>query len=189
MSSLNVAPVQCRVNAHAVNGDTDQPAVSVASSRKAADYTIEQCRAVASRAFSIACSAAGMSQRAAADSAGVSRNLAQWWADPEHPRTVPVGRLLIMAETSRRGRDVALSTLTAILSHVQHATHPLDRPRVLRDLVDDVHAEVGELACEWRAAIADGEVTAAERESLARRVNDVQRVLAGLMAELEVDRG
>lgn len=165
--------------------DNEPPSSSkVASSRKAADYTIAQCKAVASRTFGIALGAAGLSQRAAANACGVSRNLVTWWADPDHSRTIPLGRLLIMAETSRRGRDVALSVLTAALSHIQHVTHITDRPLDLHALIDDLHAEVGEVAAVWRAAKADGIIDADERRTLAARLADVERVIAWLRHEL-----
>jgi hypothetical protein len=50
--------------------------------------------------------------------------------------------------------------------------------------VDDLYAEVGDVAAEWRAANRDGVITAEEREVLAREVSDVERVLAGLRREL-----
>jgi len=186
----NVATIRDECNANHAGKDTTQvPGPSVAKPRRAADYTVAQCKSVASRAFAIALGAAGMSQRAAADAAGVSRNLATWWGDADHPRTVPLGRLLAMAESSRRGRDVALATLTAALSHVQHATHITDRSRTLRDLMDDLHAEVGDVAAEWRAAMFDGTIDAEERKSLSEKLADVEMVLASLRHELAMEEG
>lgn len=181
----NVATIRAECNAGHGQQDTDSASgPSVAKPRRAADYTVAQCKTVASRAFAIAMAAAGMSQRAAADAAGVSRNLATWWSDADHPRTVPLGRLLTMAESSRRGRDVAMATLTAALSHVQHVSHITDRSRTLRDLMDDLHAEVGDVAAEWRAAMFDGAIDSEERRSLSEKLADVEMVLASLRHEL-----
>lgn len=182
----NIATIESARNTeHTIEDTAPSAGPSVAKPRRAADYTIAQCRGVASRAFSIALAAAGMSQRAAADAAGVSRNLATWWSDVDHPRTVPLGRLLTMAESSRRGRDVAMATLTAALSHVQHASHITDRPRGLSDLMDDLHAEIGELAVEYRAANVDGVIDDDERKRLKAGLVDIERVIASLRRDLE----
>ncbi len=184
----NVATICGEVN-HTDQDDTSGPRPSVASARRAADYTIAQARGTASTLVSVAFAAVGMSYRAAADGCGVARNLAQWWGDQEHPRTIPLGRILALASTSRRGREAAIAILTGALSHVQALDVGIVPARDLRGLVDDIHAEVGELACEWRAAMRDGVVDASERKVLAREIADVERVLAALRHELAKTEG
>ena len=179
----NVATIRDDVN-HTAQNDVPEPRPSVATTRRAADYTIAQARATASSLVAVAFAAVGMSGRAAADSCGVARNLAQWWGDTDHPRTMPLGRILTMAQTSRRGREAAIAILAGALSHVQSLDVGLVPVRDLRGLVDDLHVEVGELACEWRAAMRDGVVDGKERKALAKEIADIERVLAALRHEL-----
>lgn len=179
MTKNNVATLTHDVNP---NPPTDRPAV--AKTRRAADYAIAQAKATASSLTSVALAACGLSHRAAADASGVSRNNADWWCDIEHPRTIPLGRVLTLGTTSRRGREAAVAILTGALSHVQTVAPQLSVARDLRGLVDDIHVEVGELAAEWRGAIADGEIDSKERAALCREIADVERVLATLRHEL-----
>jgi hypothetical protein len=179
----NVATIRGDVN-HENKSDTPEHRPSVASPRRAATYTVEQATATASGLVAVAFAATGLSRRAAADGCGVNRNLADSWASPDHPRTMPLGRILALAMTSRRGREAAITILAGALSHVQEIAVGMVPDRDLRGLVDDLHAEVGDVAAEWRAANRDGVITAEEREVLAREVSDVERVLAGLRREL-----
>jgi hypothetical protein len=128
--------------------------------------------------------ATGMTRTAVADGCGVNRNLVNAWASADHPRTMPLGRILALSMTSRRGRESAIAILTGALSHVQGLVSETVPDRDLRGLVDDLHAEVGDVAAEWRAANRDGVITEEEKVALVREVSDVERVLAGLRREL-----
>jgi len=163
----------------AEDDDDDQ-----ASSALAAHYTLEQARATATQLTAIAFAASGLSQVRAAQAAGVSRTLAQRWLDPECPRTIPLGQLLAMAQTSRRGHEAVVAILAGALSHIRSDCLPVVERRDLRGLVDDLHAEVGDVASEWRAAIADDGVSCAEAKSLLSELADVDRIVSQLSLEL-----
>lgn len=184
MSTSNVTNLNPDVNTHTSEDSQPSSGPTVATTRRANDCTVAQAKATASNLTRIALAAAGLSHRAAADGAGVSRNLADWWCDVDHPRTIPLGRLLTLASTSRRGREAASAILTGALSHVAAVAPSLTVARDLRGLVDDLHVEVGELASEWRGAIADGEISTKEQAGLCREIADVERVLATLRHEL-----
>ena len=169
---------------HTLNAETASDGPQVHRAKKIATYALEQACGTASSLVSVALSATGLSRRAAGEWCGVNRNLVDHWATPEHPRTMPLGRLLALASTSRRGREAAIAILTGALVHVQAIALEAAQDRDLRGLVDDLHAEVGDLACEWRAATRDGVITAEEREALVREVGSIERVLAALRHEL-----
>ncbi len=169
---------------HTLNAATASSGPQVHRTKKVATYALEQASGTASSLVSIALSAAGLSRRAAGEWCGVSRNLVDHWATPEHPRTMPLGRVLALASTSRRGREAAIAIFTGALSHVQAIASETAQDRDLRGLVDDLHAEVGDLAAEWRAAMRDGVITAEERETLVKEVGDIEMVLGALRLEL-----
>lgn len=166
---------------------TSQPESSpasgeVANTRRAASYTIEQCRTTTQRILSVSLAAVGLSHRAAADLCGVSRTIVDAWCGSGMPRSVSLSRLLVLAETSRRGREAAIAVLSGALSHIQD--HVTFYERDLRSLIDDVHADVGDLSVLWREAMADGHVSPAEAKALSERVVAVERTLAALRNEL-----
>ena len=161
--------------AHVGQDDTVAPTSKVCARKRAAAYTVAQCRETAQRLFAVALSATGLTHRTAADAAGVSRTLVAAWAGSGLPRAIPLGRLLAMAQTSRRGRELAIAVLTGALSHVQ-ALPCLAVVRPLRDLVDDFHAEAGELSIAYREAMADGELDDAEVARLTSDLLDVEKV-------------
>lgn len=176
----NVATLAAHVN----QPEAEQSCPQVSKVRKAATYTLDQACSTASGLVSVALAATGLSRRATADGSGVNRNLVDHWASADHPRTMPLGRILALGMTSRRGREAAIAILAGALSHVKSVVSDVVPDRDLRGLVDDLHAEVGDLASEWRAAMRDGVVTAEERKTLAKEVADIERVLAALRHEL-----
>ena len=55
--------------------------------------------------------------------------------------------------------------------------------------MDDLHAEVGDVAAEWRTAMLDGSIDAEERKSLSEKLADVEMALASLRHELAREEG
>lgn len=167
---------------HAVEPTPSDAAPGLSSSKRAADYTVAQCLRTTARIVSLSLAGAGLSQRAAADAAGVSRCLVEHWCEEGGLRSVPLSRVLVMAMTSRRGRDAAIAMLTSALSHVQLEAGPCDRD--LRDDVLHLAAETGEVSTAVREALADGLVTDDERRRIAAELQDVERVCASMRAAL-----
>jgi hypothetical protein len=95
---------------------------------------------------------------------------------------MPIARILTMAATSPRGLDAARLILNSTLTYLD-GPEPTATRRSLRDMVDDMHAEVGEVAAEWRAAMFDGTIDAAEAKALVRSVHDVEIACAKIRHE------
>ena len=149
---------------------------------KVASCTIDQCRVKASHVFGMALSAVGLTRQSAADAAGVSRAMVDRWEAVDIPVTMPIGRLLVMATTSKRGREAARIILTALLTHVDVPDSGQSRGN-LREGVDELHAEVGGFATAWRKAMSDGLVTPSEAPGLIGEVCDVERACVRIRAE------
>ena len=178
MTTPNSVPVL-----HDTNRNHADAGPTVAKPRKAANYTIEHCKNRAARILGIALASVRLTRRATADACGVSKTLVDRWLS-EEPRTIPLGRILVMASTSARGRDAARAVLTAALADIDD-TPPTSARRDIRGMVDDLHAEVGEFAAEWRAAMADGEIEPDEAKRLVAEVHDVEIVCARIRREAE----
>lgn len=135
---------------HAIESERSDQVPGVAKSRRAADYTVAQCLRTTARIVTLSIAGAGLSQRATADAAGVSRCLVETWCEECGLRSIPLSRVLVMAMTSRRGRDAAMAILTSALSHVQVESDE-ERRRIAAELQD-----VERLCASMRAALARG---------------------------------
>jgi len=167
---------------HAIESERSDQVPGVAKSRRAADYTVAQCLRTTARIVTLSIAGAGLSQRATADAAGVSRCLVETWCEEGGLRSIPLSRVLVMAMTSRRGRDAAMAILTSALSHVQVESGACERD--LRDDVLHLAAETGEVATVVRESLADGQITDEERRRIAAELQDVERLCASMRAAL-----
>jgi len=151
------------------------PPFEVRNTKKPASCAAEQCRSQEAKVVSTALSTTGMSRQATADACGVSRSMIDRWTEDEHPHTMPIGRVLVMAQTSTRGRQAARIILTSLLTAID-AHEPATCRKSLREMVDDFHAEVGSFASVWREAIRDGVVSTSEATALIQGLHSVEMV-------------
>lgn len=171
----NVVPDLSDRKPHGQQGATPTVLMPVPSTKKPAHYALEQARAKASQIVSTAFAAAGLTRQGAADCAGVARSMIDRWTG-DYPRSMPLGRVLVMANSSRRGLDAARMILTSSLAALDGPATQILPTRPLRDMVDDMHAEVGDVAAVWRAAMLDGEVSASEAKAIIKEVHEVELV-------------
>jgi hypothetical protein len=178
----NVAFIGVDVNGHASEYEPSHEGPAVRRVRKPAAWTVEQCKAKAAQIVATALATAGLTRQSAADAAGVSRSMVDRWMGADMPRTMPIGRLLVMGSSSARGRDAARLILTSALAYLD-GPDPIESCRTLRDRIDDLHAEVGDVASVWRAAMVDGCVSASEARNLMREVHEVELACAKIRHE------
>jgi hypothetical protein len=181
VSNQNIAFIGSSVN-HKQEDCHEGKTSEVRRSKKPATWTVEQCKTKAAQIVATAMATAGLTRHSAADAAGVSRSMVDRWIGGDLLRTIPLGRILVLGCTSPRGRDAARLILTSALTYLD-GPDPEECSRTLRDKIDDLHAEIGDVAGVWRAAMADGVITTTEARSLMKEVHEVELACAKIRHE------
>lgn len=184
------------LKSHGVNASQDQDTDSaedrrLAKLKSAANYTSVQARVLGHNLLATSLASHGINRRRAGAGAGVSKNRIDQWcgSDSNGHSSITIGRLLTLGQTSERGREAARSVLVALLSHLYPTPEAPDAERELPDLLDDLHAELGDVARAWREAWADRHVTPEEAARLDRELADVVDAATTMRLELARKRG
>jgi len=147
-------------------------------------YAVDQWRRTAARIAGVALASTGLSHRSAAALTGCTRSLVDRWTSETFPRSIPLARILVLGTSGRRGREAAKAILVSAISHIEDEHEAPSPGPSLRDLVDVLRAEMGDVDIAWREAMADGTVDDKERARLIRELADVRRELDVLVHRL-----